>query len=230
MLGQDSGNSSLHLLMELKVQCDCGQKFKFDVEPVNNQMPFAVTCPVCGVDGTIKANGLLQTHLSAPPVPVAVAAPAAAPAQLRIAAMAPPVATAPPPMPATAPRVPTGVGVARPAMQGVRPAVKDSSGPTNLGLGALGALLGAGLGAGLMYGFFAMTQVRFPLMGTGVGALTGLGARLLFRGTDSALGAISAGVAAVAVIGTLFVMYGEFPIMSIISVIVSISIAYRVAS
>jgi len=210
--------------MELKVQCDCGQKFKFDVEPVNNQMPFPVTCPVCGADGTSKANGLLKAQAAAPPVPVAVAT-GAAPAQLRISATAPPVATAPPP-----PRMPTTAGVARPAMAGARVAAKDSSGPTNLGLGALGALIGAGVGSGLMYGFFALTDIRFPLMGTGVGLLTGLGARILFRGTDSALGAISGGVAAVAVIGTLYVMYGEFPIMSIISVLVSISFAYKLAS
>ena len=29
-------------MIELKVHCDCGQKYKFDVEPVNNQMPFTV--------------------------------------------------------------------------------------------------------------------------------------------------------------------------------------------
>jgi hypothetical protein len=34
----------------------------------------------------------------------------------------------------------------------------------------------------------------------------------------------------VAVIGTLFLMYGAFPMVSIISVIVSASVAYRVAS
>jgi hypothetical protein len=215
--------SSPFAIMELKVQCDCGQKFKFDVEPVNNEVPFAVNCPVCGADGTGKANGLLRMQPAAPALVPAVAT-AAAPAQLRISASAPPVATAPPPprMPATA--------AARPGIAGARVAAKDSSGPTNLGLGALGALIGAGVGSGLMYGFFKLTDLRFPLMGTGVGVLTGLGARILFRGTDSALGAISGGVAAVAVIGTLYFMYGEFPIMSIISVLVSISFAYKLAS
>jgi hypothetical protein len=69
--------------MEIKIQCDCGQKFKFDVEPVNGQMPFVVNCPVCGVDGTPKANALLQQLL--PPSPV-VAAPAV-PAPMRPASM-----------------------------------------------------------------------------------------------------------------------------------------------
>jgi hypothetical protein len=29
-------------MMEIKVHCLCGQKFKFDVEPVNGAMPFPV--------------------------------------------------------------------------------------------------------------------------------------------------------------------------------------------
>src|SRR4051812_47421481 len=111
-------------IMELKVQCDCGQKFKFDVEPVNNEVPHAINCPVCGADGTSKANALLKAQAAAPPV-------AAAPAQLRISATPPPIATAPPP-----PRMPAAV--ARPAIAGARAPAKDSSGPTNLGMGALG--------------------------------------------------------------------------------------------
>jgi hypothetical protein len=46
-------------MVELKVQCDCGQKYKFDVEPVNGLMPYRVNCPNCGLDGTDKANVLL---------------------------------------------------------------------------------------------------------------------------------------------------------------------------
>jgi len=47
-------------MIELKVYCDCGQKYKFDVEPVHNQMPFTVACPICQRDGTEKANAMLQ--------------------------------------------------------------------------------------------------------------------------------------------------------------------------
>ncbi len=101
---------------------------------------------------------------------------------------------------------------------------------SNLALGALGALIGAAIGAGLMYGFFLMADFRFPLLGTGVGALTGLGARILYKGTDSALGAISGGIAAVAVVGTLYMMYHEFPVFNIISVLVSVSFAYKLAA
>jgi hypothetical protein len=55
--------------MELKIQCDCGQKFKFDVEPINGQMPFTVTCPLCGLDGTRNANAVLHQLATAPAVP-----------------------------------------------------------------------------------------------------------------------------------------------------------------
>jgi outer membrane protein assembly factor BamB len=37
--------------MEIKLQCYCGTKFAFDVEPVNGQMPWQVRCPHCRADG-----------------------------------------------------------------------------------------------------------------------------------------------------------------------------------
>jgi hypothetical protein len=60
-------------MMELKVICNCGQKYKFDVEPVNQRMPFKVNCPVCGLDGTHLANGILAAM--PPPAPMASIAP-----------------------------------------------------------------------------------------------------------------------------------------------------------
>jgi hypothetical protein len=82
--------------MELKVVCNCGQKYKFDVEPVDNRMPVTVSCPACGADGTPTANALLaysttsnsppaqpqaQARVTARVVTRPVAAPAAAPAK-----------------------------------------------------------------------------------------------------------------------------------------------------
>ena len=99
-----------------------------------------------------------------------------------------------------------------------------------MGLGILGALLGAGLGVGLMFGFYSFAGFRFPLLGVGIGALTGYGAKLLFKGTDTVLGYISGTIALIAVVGTLFLMYGEFPMVSIISVIISVSVAWRISS
>src|SRR5580704_18289853 len=87
--------------MELKLVCDCGQKYKFDVEPVNNQMPFTVACPTCKQDGTTKANDMLQQMMVFKPVGSATSsAPPPAPAS-----MAPPPLAAPPPMPSGAPRL-----------------------------------------------------------------------------------------------------------------------------
>jgi hypothetical protein len=58
-------------MREIKVQCDCGQKYQFEVDPVDGQMPYAVICPVCGLDGTKKANSLLSSP--PPPVPAMIA-------------------------------------------------------------------------------------------------------------------------------------------------------------
>ena len=186
--------------MELKVLCDCGQKFKFDVEPVNGRMPFTVNCPACNEDATAKANSTLAENLSAAPAP----------------AMPPPLSSAALP---TAPRLPVSAKAGKPK------AVNEF----NLGLGILGAFLGAGLGAGLMYGFFMMTHFRFPFMGTCVGLLAGLGARLLYKGTDSTLGGISAAIAVLATCGTLYCMYGELGGLFVVSIGISGYFAYRVA-
>jgi hypothetical protein len=100
----------------------------------------------------------------------------------------------------------------------------------NLPKGILGALLGAGLGVAVMFAFYTFVGFRFPLLGVGIGILTGYGARLLFKGGDSTLGFISGGIALAAVVATLYLMYGTFPLLSIISVAVSVSLAYRIAS
>jgi hypothetical protein len=100
----------------------------------------------------------------------------------------------------------------------------------NLGLGILGALLGACIGAVAMFGFYKLAGFRFPLLGVGIGALTSYGAKHFYKETGNVLGIISGTVALVAVVATLYLMYGAFPFMSIISVAVSVSVAYRIAS
>jgi hypothetical protein len=76
--------------MEIKVLCDCGTKFKFDVEPVNGRMPAPVFCPACSADATAKANAFIQSAAPAAPVdPVGAPTnppvpPAMAPSRLRI--------------------------------------------------------------------------------------------------------------------------------------------------
>ncbi|MBW8863430.1 MAG: hypothetical protein JF609_00615 [Verrucomicrobia bacterium] len=89
----------------VKVVCDCGQKYAFDVEPVNGRMPARVNCPACGTDGTHTANEHLARTLSTPPPPPPPrpVAPTLAPAPVPVGAQrtqAPaPVQYAPPPVP-----------------------------------------------------------------------------------------------------------------------------------
>ena len=46
--------------MEVKIQCGCGTRYKFDWESADGQMAAAVQCPKCGGDGTAVANQIIQ--------------------------------------------------------------------------------------------------------------------------------------------------------------------------
>jgi len=205
--------------MELKVNCGCGQKYKFDVEPVNDLMPFNVNCPSCGMDGTPSANTIIAAqHATTPPasgvsswrinVPPPSAAIAAAPP------VAPPV-MAPPPRPA--------------AMSAARALPQKSKWEHNMALGLTGAAVGAIIGAGLMYSFYVWAQFRMPYMGSAIGALSGLGARVAFRGTDSTLGLFTAIIALCGTLGALHFMYGDRAGIFIITMGVSAWVAWRIA-
>jgi len=54
-------------MIPIKIRCGCGQKYAFDVEPVEGAMGYAVLCPVCGVDGTALANEVIAERLGARP-------------------------------------------------------------------------------------------------------------------------------------------------------------------
>ena len=58
-------------MISVKVQCGCGQKYVFDVEPIKGRMPQTVNCPVCRADGTAAANEIVARQLSAQAAPVA---------------------------------------------------------------------------------------------------------------------------------------------------------------
>jgi hypothetical protein len=51
-------------IMEIKIDCSCGTRYGFDVEPENGHMPSAVACPNCGHDGTSLANTQIQARLA----------------------------------------------------------------------------------------------------------------------------------------------------------------------
>ena len=190
-------------MTELKVYCDCGQKYKFDVEPVNGQMPFTVACPICQRDGTAKANALLQQMSvfkpiepapAAAPVPIApppfvpapmapppIGAPPTAPSRLRVNMSAPAAAPAPP-----AADAPPSIG-ARPRLGAAGMAAATAAEPAkkpSFGMGILGGLVGALIGAIIYYLIYKTTGVRL-FLGLGVGALAGSGAHLFGKGEGS---------------------------------------------
>jgi tetratricopeptide (TPR) repeat protein len=64
----------------VKIFCVCGQKYAFEIEPVNGRMPFAVECPACGQDGSTQANQFITrllngtTQLLPTPAPTSIPA------------------------------------------------------------------------------------------------------------------------------------------------------------
>jgi hypothetical protein len=89
-------------MIPVKVQCGCGQRYAFDVEPVSGRMPSPVACPVCGADGTAAANEIIARTLTAssqapPPVVVRMRMPVAGTASTATTAPAPETAAAPAP-------------------------------------------------------------------------------------------------------------------------------------
>jgi len=61
-------------MVAVKIICGCGQKYAFDVYPLNGRMPAPVQCPVCGMNGTAVANEVIARTLGAQPAPKPVPA------------------------------------------------------------------------------------------------------------------------------------------------------------
>ena len=53
-------------MIPVKVECGCGQRYAFEIEPVDGHMPTAVKCPACGADGTAAANAFIAQITPAP--------------------------------------------------------------------------------------------------------------------------------------------------------------------
>jgi hypothetical protein len=111
-------------LLPVKVVCGCGQKYSFEVEPVNGRMPQRIACPVCGADGTASANEIIARSQAVPPPPrpapslAPAPAPSLAPAPVPVGAARLQTAAAPPPAPVAplapaAPRAPAETGIQR---------------------------------------------------------------------------------------------------------------------
>lgn len=67
-------NQRSEVMMPIKIECPCGQRFAFEVEPVNGQMPSPVTCPACGTEATSAANEIIARSHPVQSIPVAVRA------------------------------------------------------------------------------------------------------------------------------------------------------------
>src|SRR5688572_14383655 len=87
------------MTIPVKIECSCGQRYAFDVEPVDGRMPAPVACPACGADGTAAANTVISQSAPAAP-PVAAAAPG--PMRVRVAMPKAAPLAAPPPLAAEA--------------------------------------------------------------------------------------------------------------------------------
>lgn len=70
-------------MIAVKIECECGQHYAFDVEPVSGRMPSPVACPTCGADGTPVANEIIA--LRSPPVePIHIVPPPPPPPKNRV--------------------------------------------------------------------------------------------------------------------------------------------------
>ena len=52
-------------MINVTVECPCGQRFQFEVEPVQGRMPQPVHCPACGSESTDLANTVIEKTLPA---------------------------------------------------------------------------------------------------------------------------------------------------------------------
>ncbi len=175
-------------MREIKVQCDCGQKYKFEVEPVRGVMPFTVKGPQGGLDGTEKANAILaespEPEYRAAPAP-STAFPAASGSTATATA---PAAVSAPPSPAQPKTAPPPFG-------------PGSAASANLPLGLVGAVLGGFIGMLAWYLLIKLTGYEIGYAAWGVGILVGFGARVLGRQGSKALGVAAAVCAFLAIIG-----------------------------
>jgi hypothetical protein len=197
--------------MEIKVVCECGQKYAFDVEPQNGSMPGSVSCPICGKDGTGFANEQIRQKLAASgPAPATAAPTPAAPGGLRISRpSAPADAPAPPPPDPNAPSAPPPMPAA-PAYtrsRAFQPQAAEKPEPKeNIPMGLLGGVIA---GAVAMVGWYYLTMAtdkEFGIVAWLVGGMTGVGVRLLAHDGGPKLGYIAALCACLAILGGKFLV------------------------
>jgi hypothetical protein len=172
-------------MVELKVLCPCGTKFVFDVEPVDGHIPVPVGCPACGRDATELADAELAAKIPAAPAPSAATAP-------RLSVIRPSPAE-------PASRIEPLAGT--PVRGNPKPvkASATTSGEGSVMMGVVGALVGGFVGMLVWYGMIRFLNFEIGYVAWGVGALTGVCARLFGRQGRPVLGAVAAVVAFAAI-------------------------------
>lgn len=210
--------------MEIKVQCDCGQKFKFDVEPVDGRMPWEVNCPVCGLSGTDKANWIIAHSVptatpppltpigsvtSAPPIRVPIPTSSATPVDQPTPPTEPPKARlvinrpqANPVASAAAPPPLTTMPAPRPA---ARPVAESDAGPTpNFWLSLAGVVLAAILGMALWHLGYRLTGWKIGFMALITGCAAGVAPQVLGHYKGVAMGLLAAFLTLAAILGAQY--------------------------
>jgi len=207
--------------MEIKINCVCGQPFKFNIEPLNGLMPCAVNCPGCGNDATAQANLQISRQL-APPAPPVATPPAPRPATYASVA-SPPVSRPYSPAPTTA---------TPPVRRAVKPKNPEALAFRN---GLIGASVAAAVGLAAWFSMTYFWHLEFGWAAWLVGAMVGVGALMGGEGS-STLGALCSLLAAVAILGGHFLgslALGVLPglsIMLIVFLILGVMTAYKFGS
>ncbi|MBL9173486.1 MAG: hypothetical protein JNL10_08135 [Verrucomicrobiales bacterium] len=191
--------------MDIKIQCPCGQKIAFEVEPENGAMPCDLSCPACQADVTPLANENIRQQLPATPPTPPVPAPEAPRMRISLSATAahapastpapsPAAAETPAPAPAT-----SGRGPARAPEPSAPAPARGADGEATISvflMGCVGIFGGAIVGL-IVWFLIAKMGLTLRILAVLVGAGAGLGARVFCREGDKSLGGVAAVVAVI---------------------------------
>src|SRR5687768_5228717 len=206
--------------MEIKILCECGAKYKFQVEPENGRSPGPVRCPACGVDSTEMTNRLIADQLAvssvvAPPAPAHAASPPNAPVSPKMAFMPAPAAgsgsslsvAGAQPKAAEAPAHASAPPPVPPPMHPASGKMAATAAPTgegNFAMGVIGAIVGCLIGAVVWYVLAVNVIEGWRILAWIPGIVGGFLAILLARRPSEKLGIAAAVVAGVITIPTQF--------------------------
>jgi len=118
----------------VKIQCNCGAKYAFDITPDLLANPIRLVCPTCGLDLSDYINQLVQKELAQNPP--AVPRPVPIPVPIPIPVSTPAPAPAPAPTPSLVPIPPAGGSRLRiGSLQAAHPAQAEGGPPAETGSG-----------------------------------------------------------------------------------------------